>query len=159
MSRAQHGRRPDPATLFAAVGIAAFLAITLGPSLLGLQVFAGLDLLRLFLPYSRAFPLEEPVASIFVRDTLDSLLPAYSEFRRRLFNGDLAFWLPWSAGGAPLAALPSYALFSPLSLPYWLLPTWLAPAVTQLLTILTGIAANRAMQTGQPVRVADLVRL
>jgi len=142
VSRAQHGRRPDPATLFAAVGIAAFLAITLGPSLLGLQVFAGLDLLRLFLPYSRAFPLEEPVASIFVRDTLDSLLPAYSEFRRRLFNGDLAFWSPWSAGGAPLAALPSYALFSPLSLPYWLLPTWLAPAVTQLLTILTGIAGT-----------------
>lgn len=26
-------------------------------------------------------------------------------------------------------------------------------------SILTGIAANRAMQTGQPVRVADLVRL
>lgn len=128
-------RRIDPATVAVAVGVLAFVAITLGPSLLGLRAFVGLDLLQRALPYARVDPAGGPVTNIFIRDTVDNLLPAYTDFRSRLLDGDFAAWQPWSAGGAPLASLPSYALLSPLSLPYYLLPTWLAPAFVQLLQI------------------------
>lgn len=117
------------------VGLIAFVAITVGPSLLGLRSFAGLDLLQTALPYSRAYPPGEPVTNIFVRDTVDSLLPAYSDFHRRLYDGDFAAWSPWSAGGAPSASLPSTALLNPLSLPYYVLPTWIAVAFVQLLQV------------------------
>lgn len=119
----------------AAAGIVGFVAVTLGPSLLGLRAFVGLDLLHVVLPYARVDPLDEPVTSIFVRDIVDYWLPAYADFHQRLQGGDVATWLPYAGGGAPLAALPSYALASPLSLPYYLLPTWLAPAFVQLLVI------------------------
>jgi len=111
------------------------VAITLGPSLLGLRAFAGLDLLQTVLPYSRAAPLDDPVTTIFVRDIIDYWLPAYDDFGARLRTGDFAAWTPYAGGGAPLAALPSHALLNPLSVPYYLLPTWLAPAFVQLLQI------------------------
>ena len=145
MSRVQADesrRRIRLETAAVVVGILAFVALTLGPSLLGLRVFAGLDLLRQYLPYSRANPLTEPVTSIFIRDTIDGQLWVYADFHRRLFEGDFASWLPYSGGGAPLGALPSFALLSPVSLAYWLLPTWLAPAYTELLQIAVGIGGT-----------------
>ncbi|MBA3417693.1 MAG: hypothetical protein H0U09_03145 [Geodermatophilaceae bacterium] len=135
-------RRIGPDTGPVLAGILVFIAITLGPSLVGLRTFVGLDLLQAALPYARVAPLDESVTNIFVRDTVDSLLPAYSDFHSRLLDGDFAAWLPWSAGGAPSAALPSYALLSPLSLPYYLLPTWLAPAFVQLLQIALSIGGT-----------------
>nr|MDQ3343853.1 hypothetical protein [Actinomycetota bacterium] len=70
-SAGDRGRRVSPETVAVAVGILAFLAITLGPSLLGLRAFVGLDLLQTALPYARADPLAEPVTNIFIRDTVD----------------------------------------------------------------------------------------
>lgn len=128
-------RRPRPETLAALIGILAFVVVVLGPSLIGLRVFAGMDLIRLTLPFSRAAPLTDPVDNIFVRDTVDSLLPAYVDFHDRLREGDIASWASYNGGGSPVGSLPTYALFSPLALPYWLLPTWLAPAFSQLLQI------------------------
>lgn len=136
------------------LGIAAFVALTLGPSLLGLRTFVGIDLIRLSPPYAGAFPLDDPVQNIFVRDNVDSIMPAYEEFRQRLLAGDVASWLPSRSGGTPLAALPSLALFSPLSAPYWLLPTWLAAAYTQLLTLTVAIGGMglflRRLKCGWP---------
>lgn len=144
MSSAEGGRRrrADPAAIAVAAGILGFVAITLGPSLLGLRAFVGLDLLARFLPYARVDPLDDPVVNIFIRDTVDNLLPAYDDFRGRMVDGDYASWLPWSGGGAPLASLPSYALLNPLSLPYYVLPTWIAPAFVQLLQIGLSIGAT-----------------
>lgn len=136
--------RPTAASLAVWLAVAAFVVVTLGPSVLGLRTFAGIDLLSLSPPYADALPLDAPVQSIFVRDNVDSLLPAYSEFHRRLWDGDLADWAPGRSGGTPLAALPSFGLFSPLSLPYWLLPTWLAVGFVQLLTVGTAIGGMAA---------------
>lgn len=136
---ADRHRRPDVATVAVWVAIVAFVAITLGPSLVGARTFVGVDLLRLSPPYSGAMPPDDPVQSIFVRDNVDGLMPSYSAFRQRLLDGDIASWQPARSGGTPFAAIPSLALFSPLSAPYWLLPTWLAVAYTQLLTIAVSI--------------------
>lgn len=122
-------------TRLVALCILGFVLVTLGPSLVGLRVFAGLDLLGRYAPWGRTGAFSGPVASVFVQDHIDNLLPAYSAFRARLLDGDYAAWLPYSAGGSPLGSLPSYGLLSPLSLPYFLLPTWLAPAWVKLLEI------------------------
>lgn len=131
--------RPDAGTVAAWVAIAAFVMVALGPSLLGLRTFVGIDLIQLSPPYARAAPLDQTVQNIFVRDNVDGLMPAYSEFRQRLTDGDIASWAPGRSGGGPLSAVPSLGLFSPLSLPYWALPTWLAVGYTQLLTIAVAI--------------------
>ncbi|MCW2544766.1 MAG: Protein of unknown function, rane YfhO, partial [Frankiales bacterium] len=51
----------------------------------------------------------------------------------------MAQWNPLASGGAPLGAVPSNAVWSPLSLPFIALPTWLAPAWVKLLEMLVSI--------------------
>jgi len=48
-------------------------------------------------------------------------------------------WDPYMSGGTPLAATPNYALASPLTIPYYVLPTWLAPAYERLLEIIVAV--------------------
>lgn len=133
-------RRRDPITVATVIGFLGFLAVTLGPSLLGLRVFTGLDVLQRSLPFGRATPADAPVVSIFVRDIVDFYLPAFDEARRRITEGDWPSWSPYTAGGTPLGSIPSVPLLTPLSLPFLLLPTWLAVGYVQLLVVLTGSA-------------------
>jgi len=120
--------------------VALFVVVGLGPALIGLQVFHGADLMLSYPPFRALAPTGFVPDNRCVGDTVDSLLPAAAEVRRRLLAGDLAEWSPWSSGGSPLASVPNFATWSPLSLPYLLLPTWLAPAFVKLLEIAVSVA-------------------
>jgi hypothetical protein len=118
---------------------AVFVLWGIGLPLLGLKVFAGTDLLGVRPPWSAAEPTGFQPHLACVTDTVDAVLPQAAEFHRRLFGGDVASWEPYGVGGSPLSSVPSSALTSPLSLPYVLLPTWLAPAFVKLLELVVTI--------------------
>lgn len=116
-----------------------FVLAGIGTPLLGLKVFAGTDLLGTRPPWSAAEPTGFSPQLACVTDTVDAVLPQAGQFHRRLLAGDVASWDPYNAGGSPLSSVPSSALASPLSLPYVLLPTWLAPGFVKLLELVVAI--------------------
>ena len=125
--------RRDPAALLVAAVCAVFVALAVGPSLVGARVFASADLALQFAPWQATQPVGAKPDNSCVSDPVDGFLPAAAEFRRELLRGDIAQWNNLASGGAPLGAVPSYATYSPLSLPLLALPTWLAPAWMKLL--------------------------
>ncbi len=125
--------RRDPAALLVAALCAVFVALAVGPSLVGARVFASADLALQFAPWKATQPVDAKPDNACVSDPVDGFLPAAAEFRRELLHGDIAQWDNLASGGAPLGAVPSFATYSPLSLPLLALPTWLAPAWMKLL--------------------------
>ena len=73
------------------------------------------------------------------RDTFDYYLPGIAEIKRSFFAGDFPTWAPYEVGGAPLASLPNHGALSPMSLPYFVMPLWLAPAYVKLLEFAVAI--------------------
>lgn len=112
----------------------AIVGYRLGPALLGQRVFLGLDLFGQFLPWSRTQDIDT-LTNFYVWDNLDFFTPAYAQIHERLLHGDLAVWSPYVGGGSPLLSLPIFGSFSPVRLPYLLLPTWLAPAWSKLIEL------------------------
>lgn len=111
-----------------------FLAVRLGPSLVGDRVFLGLDVLRLFPPWN--FENDRPVNSMwFVTDHVDSMIPALHEIQQRLMVGDWASWSNLTSGGDPLLSVPSLGVLTPGRWLYLVLPTWLAPAWSKLIEL------------------------
>ncbi|MCU1587132.1 MAG: Protein of unknown function, rane YfhO [Frankiales bacterium] len=118
---------------------AVLVVLAIGPSLVGIRVFAGSDLALAYAPWRATQPAQAQPDNSCVSDTVDGFIPAAAEFRRELGKGHVAQWNPLASGGAPLAAVPSNAVWSPLSLPFIVLPTWLAPAWVKLLEIVVSI--------------------
>ncbi|UQN14405.1 YfhO family protein [Gulosibacter sp. ACHW.36C] len=73
--------------------------------------------------------------NVFATDTVDSVLPSTLLFGERLSQGDFAFRNPFQSGGAELGGMPNGGYFSPLTWPYWVFPTEVAPGVVKLLEI------------------------
>lgn len=140
MTAAQDHRRAG--RLAVAVAVVAVL-VSIGTPLLGLDVFAGTDLLEGFAPWDEVPP-DAEVTNPLVSDLVDSSLPDRRVAVDRLRAGDLPMWQPYANGGRPLAALPNLGLLSPLNWPYLVLPLWYAPAVVQLLTLLVSLAGGLA---------------
>ena len=112
--------------------LAAFVIVTLGPALLGLGALIDVDLLTVHLPF-RAIAGRSDGDFITIRqDTTDYYLPAIAVIKQAFLSGEFPTWAPYEVGGAPLASLPNHAALSPLSLPYFVLPLWLAPAFVKL---------------------------
>ncbi len=131
------GRR-RPEWWLAAAGWAAvivFALVTLGPALIGgKSLFAG-DLLTSVAPWA---PQQQSVSGVnnpWLGDTIDAAAPYEMLVAQGVRHGTLTQWDPYTAGGQELGALPSIAAFSPLSLPWFVLPGWLAPAVCKLLEL------------------------
>ncbi|WP_197522557.1 glycosyltransferase family protein [Occultella aeris] len=128
-----HGGRNRLAAWLLAAAAFAVIGIRLGPSLLGLEVFVGLDLFEFFRPWSELPGAGGyPTSSIYVSDQLDSTLPGMYEIRERFLNGDLALWSSSAVGGFPLFATMHYGMLTPGRWLFFILPTWLAPAWAKL---------------------------
>jgi hypothetical protein len=105
--------------------------IGIGTPLVGHRVFLGADLLQVYAPWhthTTATSLQHLVFS----DTIDFYTPQRLDAAKRLRAGELPWWNPYPAGGTPLASIPDTAVFSPLNLPWLILPGWLAPAYNAL---------------------------
>jgi len=125
---------------FAAVVLFAVLGI--GAPLLGLATFANTDLLVSNSPYVSEGYAVPHVQNRIANDIVASVLPSTSLFAEELKRGNLAAWNPYVAGGNPLGAVPNFAVLSPLTLPYYILPSDLAPAFVKVLEIV--VAAGGA---------------
>jgi hypothetical protein len=121
------------------LAIAAFAVFGIGKPLIGDGSFHGANLLLQYAPWRDTAPAGFVAPTPCVSDTVDSGMPATTEFRRRLLNGDFAEWNALAGPGTPLGSVPNGGLLSPLSVPSIVLSPWLSPAYLKLLEIIVGV--------------------
>jgi Bacterial membrane protein YfhO len=109
-----------------------FVITTIGRALVGSVTLLDVNLLTRYAPWQALHGQDTLTTNICRGDTVDSVMPSIAEIRSRLFQGDFPGWSSSSVGGYPLAGLPNLGQFSPLSIPYYVLPLWLAPAFVKL---------------------------
>ncbi|MCA1671906.1 MAG: hypothetical protein LC799_06770, partial [Actinobacteria bacterium] len=125
-----------------AVGL--FAGLGIGGPLVGAGVFAATDEMVTNSPYRDAGLADSPVQNTYSDDTYDTIIPntlLFADALRRgaISHGEIAQWNPYILGGVPLGATPNFALASPLTIPYYVLPGWLAPAYVKLLEIAVAV--------------------
>jgi len=135
LPRPRDVRLPRPLTTVALIAAVFFALGSIGTPLLGISVFAPTDELSTKSPYYDAGLAGTVVQNTFQDDVYTAAIPSAILYAQSVRDGDPASWNPYISGGTPLGANPSYALLSPLSLPYYVLPGWLAPAYLKLLEI------------------------
>ena len=132
-------RRPSLLTLVALIGAAIFVLIGIGTPLLGKASFSGADLIGVREPWKSLEPTGFTPHVPSVSDTVDSVFPNRHYFAQELHHGEVATWNPLGSGGSPLGGIVTFGFFTPINLPYLLLPTWLAPGYAKLLELLVAI--------------------
>jgi hypothetical protein len=151
--RVRRWRPADPVKLAVVVATAVFALAGIGSPLLGLTVFADTGSLAQYSGYRDVLSGVQ-VHTDGLRDQVDAEMPGSILFGEALRYGQFATWDPYSVGGSPLAGTPNLALASPLSLPYWVMPGWLAPAYIKLLELICAIGGTylflRRLRLGAP---------
>lgn len=140
--RAPRRRRPRLLTAVAVFAVVAFALIGIGSPLLGRTVFAPTDELSTRSPYLDAGGLGTQVQNTYMDDTYTAAIPNVALYAEELKDGRAAQWNPYISGGEPLGATPNYALYSPLTTPFYVLPAWLAPAYMKLLEIICAVTGT-----------------
>ena len=112
--------------------LAVFVLLTLGPGLVGLGTLFDIDGLSGLMPFAAQHGMTANDAVGCRWDTVNYYMPGIARIKDAFFAGDFPTWAPYEVGGTPLASLPNHAALSPLSLPYYLMPLWLAPAFIKL---------------------------
>jgi hypothetical protein len=128
-------RRP---TLVAALVSLALAAVMVGPGLLPGRALSSSDMWWFSPPWSTERPanLTQP-ANADLEDAAQQFQPLREEVKRQLPSAPL--WNPWIAGGRPLLADAQSAVFSPFTLPAYVMPLQKSLAWTALLTLWTAI--------------------
>ncbi|MBW3659787.1 MAG: hypothetical protein KY457_14195, partial [Actinobacteria bacterium] len=113
--------------------VAVTILATVGGPAIGRGVLHASDTLQLEAPWKADAPHAFSPDNTSTSDTVDATVPVRVEWSRRARAGDLPLWSDLQAAGAPLAALPNASAFSPLSVAWYLVPAWYAPALTKIL--------------------------
>jgi Bacterial membrane protein YfhO len=124
-------RRP---TLVAALVSLALAAMMVGPGLVPGRVLSSSDMWWFSTPWTAERPadLSQP-ANADLEDAAQQFQPLREEVKRQLPSTPL--WNPWIAGGRPLLADAQSAVFSPFTLPAYVMPLQKSLAWTALLTL------------------------
>ncbi|MCT2584019.1 YfhO family protein [Actinophytocola gossypii] len=150
-------RFPRPLTGITLIAAVFFMLASIGTPLLGTSVFAATDELSRFSPYYDSGLAGIPVQNTYMDDTYDAIMPNTMLYVDSVLDGNPAQWNPYNSGGTPLGAIPTYAVFSPLTIPYYLLPDWLAPAYAKLLelavALLGGYLFLRRLSLSRPAAI------
>jgi hypothetical protein len=123
-------RRPQALTVVSVLALVLFALWGIGTPLVGASTLTATNEMVGQSPYSDSGFAGSVATNSFMDDTYTSGLPA-----QILFKATGAQWDPYTNGGVALNAVPDYAFLSPLTVPYYVLPTWLAPAYERLLEI------------------------
>ena len=133
--------------------IGGFVVVTLGPSLIGMRTLISVNLLTNYFPW-RASGVDSIGHAGCTGDTVDAFMPSVAYMRHEIYAGHLPNWQSLIAGGGPLGSIPDMGLLDPLSLPYLVLPLWLAPAFVKLLEIVAAVCGTflflRRLQVSRP---------
>lgn len=108
-----------------------------GSSLVGRTTFLATDIPANFAPWKVTLETLEPPQNPMLGDTVDTVVPQSALILDAARDGYLAEWNPYTAGGSELGGLPNSGVYSPLSLPWWILPHEIAPGFVKLLEIVT----------------------
>ena len=142
-SRARRGfELPRPATVLAALAIVLFAAWGIGTPLIGQASTAATSTLVQSGPYAQAGFNDSVGGNDLLYDTYTAATPGAIVFKKALENGEFAGWDPNGDGGGALGSVPNDALLSPLTVPYYVLPTWMGPAYTEVLIIICGAGCS-----------------
>ncbi|MCU1670207.1 MAG: rane protein of unknown function [Blastococcus sp.] len=122
----------------------AFVAVTLGTSLIGRTAFYGGGIMLNQPPWNSEH--YEPVATDnnLVGDTIDVVIPSRHQMVERVHSGDLPGWSSMQAAGQQLGSVPNLGLLAPTAIAWWVLPEYLAPGWERL-TILVVAATGTAL--------------
>lgn len=146
-----------PAAAAAWLALALFALIGIGGPLVGIGVFAATDAVVQSSPYYDA-GLAGGVQTLSLNDTYDTFLPNTLLFADAFRSGEFASWNPYILGGVPLGATPNFAVASPLTWPFLVLPGWLAPAWMKLAEIAVAVTGcvlfARRIGLGRPAALA-----
>lgn len=115
------------------------MVVDLGPSLLGFRTLIATNILSGRYPWQALSGDLTSGHNVCSGDTIDAAMAGVGRVRFDLSHGILANWQSVVSGGGPLLSVPDLGLLNPLSLPYWFLPLWLAPAFVIFLTFLTAL--------------------
>lgn len=138
--RRQRGRRPRALTIVSVLAVALFALWGIGTPLIGDGSLTTTDKMVQFSPYAESGFSASTTSNMYLDDTFTSEFPSIILYKQALTHGlTNGQWNPYMSGGVPLAATPNYALASPLSIPYYVLPTWLAPAYERLLEVIVAV--------------------
>jgi hypothetical protein len=133
--------------------IVAFVLFCLGPSLVGARSLLSINLLTRFYPWA-ASGADDLGHQACTTDTVDNIMPGIAYIRSQLFMGHLGSWQNTVLGGGPMGSVPNVGLFDPISLPYLVMPLWLAPAFVKLLEIVVAVGGTylflRRLDVGRP---------
>jgi hypothetical protein len=133
--------RVDPITLIVITATVLFVLIGIGSPLLGLSVYADTGMLANYGGYRDVLAGVRP-QTVDLRDLVDASLPNSILFGEAIRAGDFAAWNPYPVGGDTLGSTPNYGMASPLSLPFWFLPGWMAPAYVSLLEVACAVGGT-----------------
>ncbi len=129
------------ATWYVAAGMFVFTVAALGPSLVGRNTLLSVDDLTQYFPWL-SHGAHVTGHEVCTGDTIDSGMPGISYIRSQLFSGHLPNWQNRVAGGSTLGSQPNLGLLNPLSLPYFIMPLWLAPAFVKLLELVVAVGGT-----------------
>jgi len=147
-------RRPDPLVTVVVFAIALFAFAGIGSPLLGQTSLTETGLLGRVSPYTDGQLLGVERQTLDLGDTVDSAIPNAALFGDAIQHGEWASWNPYALGGGTLGGTPNTGMASPVALPFWFLPAWLAPAYMLLLQIVVAIGGTylflRRLRLGKP---------
>jgi hypothetical protein len=125
----------------AAVLAAVYLAVGgIAAQLAGRTVLADTDYMVRYGAYANAGFAESQSKNLMQSDVYSSEIPAEYLFAQGVKAGQLSAWDPYIVGGTPLGGITNNALASPVTAPFYVLPSWLAPAYERLAEVVVGLA-------------------
>jgi hypothetical protein len=146
-------RRPRLLTAVGVFAVALFALWGIGGPLVGTSVLAATNEMAAQSPYVEAGVANSPVTNWYLDDIYTAQLPS-----TMLFKATGSGWNPYVSGGTPLGSVPDGSFFSPLTLPFFLLPTWMGPAYERLLEIICAVGGCflflRRLRLSRPAAIA-----
>ena len=115
--------------------LVAFVVVTLGPALSGHGTFLNTGLLSRYTPWAQTLGPDLTSTNLYTSDPIDSNAPQTSLLVQLAHQGVFGAWDPYVAGGTALGGVPDSGQWSPLSLPWWILPLSYAPGAVKFLEI------------------------
>jgi hypothetical protein len=119
--------RRDRGPMLAILALGGFIAIFLWAALTRGGYYSGADLLQR-VDLLRVGPIRLP-ANNQLGDSINVIQPWLDWSRRQIRSGHLPLWNPYNGGGAPLLGNYQSAVFSPFSVPFYVLPFGVALVV------------------------------
>ncbi|MEY9913283.1 hypothetical protein ABIA35_009550 [Catenulispora sp. MAP12-49] len=130
------------ARLVTAASVLAALYLAIGgiaSQLAGRSVLADTDYMVRYGVYANAGFADSQSKNLMQSDVYSAEIPAEDLFAKGVKSGKATAWDPYIVGGTPLGSITNNALASPVTAPYYVLPSWLAPAYERLAEVLVGL--------------------